>query len=376
MDRVRDWLANPMVRVGGAAGFGGLVLGLVIGVCAGGSGDAEAPVVDAVVTTLPPLVDGGDTTTTAPVDQGDGATTTTAAPATALDRNPLTGELLDDPVSRRIVAVKVDNVPAAQPQIGLNEAELVFEIPVEGGITRFTALYFLGAPPVVGPVRSIREIDAVVLAPFTPLLLTTGGQDFVERHFGAADITIVDPEADGLFGVIDRPRPHHTVALLEFIDQIAGDITSAEGAFTFSDEFAGGDPATSISIPFSAVTEVVWRFENDQYVRAQNGETSEVLSVFDGTPEPFVRDTIVVLKVAQRSAGYNDSSGAEVLNFDVVGFGDALVFHGGEVVEGRWLRSAQEDGWVLVDDDGGALPVPAGRLLVEVVPRFVDVTFS
>lgn len=381
MERVRGWLRDPLVRVGAATGVGALALGLAIGVWAGGdSADGQGDTA-AVVTTLAPTADttGGDgttTTTTSAPAVGDVSVTTTTAGPVSLDRNPLTGEPLAEPVTRRIVAIKVDNVPAAQPQIGLNQAELIFEVPVEGGITRFTALYFNAAPPVVGPVRSVREVDAALLAPFDPLLMTTGGHDFVERVFDAVGVTIIEQDAEGVFGVIDRPRPQHVVALLELIDRLAGDAGSPGGAFTFGEGFTPQESATSITIPFSGVAEVVWRFEGGQWVRAQNGETAEVVATFDGSPEPFVTDTVLVLEVAQRSAGYQDSAGADVLNFDVVGFGDAMVFHDGGVVEGRWLRSGQEDGWVIVDSTGATIELPEGRVVVEIVPRFVDVTFS
>jgi hypothetical protein len=372
---VREWWSNPSVRVGTLAGVGGVVLGLIIGFCAGGSGDAE-PV--ALPDTTVPGTEGSTTTTTTVAEPSDEATTTstTEPAAEPVDRNPLTGEELAEPVVRRIVSIKVDNVAAAQPQIGLNEAEMLFEVPVEGGITRFTALYFEAAPPVVGPVRSIREVDAALLAPFTPLLLTSGGQDFVTRQFEAVGISVIDQNAEGLFGIIDRPQPHHVVALLELIDRVAGDSGSSMGGFSFGDGFAPTGGATAISIPFSGVADVSWRFEDGQWVRSQNGETAEVLPTFDGSPEPMVTDTVVVLKVAQRSAGYTDSAGAQVLNFDVVGFGDAMVFHDGGVVEGRWLRSAQEDPWVIVDGDGREVPLPIGRVFVEIVPRFVEVTFQ
>ena len=134
-----------MARFTGAAGAGGLLLGLMVGLCAGGGGEA-APV-DAAgrCHDLPPIVvDDGSTTTTSSADVTD----TTQA---ALDRNPLTGEPLAQATSRRIVAVKVDNVLAAQPQIGIGEAEMIIEAPVEGGITRFTALFYDATPSTVGP---------------------------------------------------------------------------------------------------------------------------------------------------------------------------------------------------------------------------------
>ena len=71
----------------------------------------------------------------------------------------LTGEELPQGYSqdRRITAVVIDNVFMARPQRGLAEADILFECLVEGGITRFMALYAdYRSLPQVGPVRSSR----------------------------------------------------------------------------------------------------------------------------------------------------------------------------------------------------------------------------
>ena len=54
------------------------------------------------------------------------------------------------------LVVKIDNYPAARPQTGLNDADIVFEEPVEGGITRFAAVFQCQSPPLIGPIRSAR----------------------------------------------------------------------------------------------------------------------------------------------------------------------------------------------------------------------------
>jgi hypothetical protein len=55
--------------------------------------------------------------------------------------------------------VKVDNLPAARPPYGLGTADVVYEQPVEGGITRFIAIYQCRDPSRIAPVRSARLID-------------------------------------------------------------------------------------------------------------------------------------------------------------------------------------------------------------------------
>ena len=71
--------------------------------------------------------------------------------------SPFTGE----PVKALgpVLAVKIDNLAPARPQTGLASADIVYVLPVEGGLSRFLAVYSSHVPPVIGPVRSAREDD-------------------------------------------------------------------------------------------------------------------------------------------------------------------------------------------------------------------------
>ena len=56
---------------------------------------------------------------------------------------------------RPALAVKVDNYPDARPQSGIDQADIVFDEPVEGGITRFAAVFQCQSPSLIGPIPSI-----------------------------------------------------------------------------------------------------------------------------------------------------------------------------------------------------------------------------
>src|SRR5919109_5226405 len=83
-------------------------------------------------------------------------------PAPTVDANadPLTG-LPHDPAApaRAVLIVKIDNAPKARPQAGINDADVVVEEGVEGGVTRFATLFHSHDAPSVGPVRSARTTD-------------------------------------------------------------------------------------------------------------------------------------------------------------------------------------------------------------------------
>ncbi len=81
----------------------------------------------------------------------------TSAPIVEKNIYPLTGLPSDEKVEQRAFAVMINNHPAARPQSGLHQADLVYEVLSEGNITRFLAIYQSNQPAVIGPVRSARE---------------------------------------------------------------------------------------------------------------------------------------------------------------------------------------------------------------------------
>ena len=77
---------------------------------------------------------------------------------------------------RPALAVKIENSVDARPQSGLNAADVVWEEVVEGGITRFVAVYHSTLPPEIGPIRSVRPMDAAIAGPLHGLFAFSGGQ--------------------------------------------------------------------------------------------------------------------------------------------------------------------------------------------------------
>lgn len=292
------------------------------------------------------------------------------------DRNPLNGEPLTNSTANRVIAVKVDNVGDARPQLGLIEAEMIIETPVEGGLTRFTALYFNERPRGVGPVRSIRPVDADLLAPFHPILVFTGGQDFVYRDVRAAGIETVDATSPELFQAIERVPPHDRVASVALIAQQFAGGAPPSSPFPFGDgQPLAGEPNASVRIPFSSTRDIEWHYDGERYVRYENGEVfGTLIEAARIETVPLTTDTVLVLSVAQRSAGYQDSAGADVPTFDVIGFGRFMAFSGGTMVTGEWRRAAQSDGYFLIGSDGSLVRLPVGKVFVEIVPRTIEVT--
>ena len=125
---------------------------------------------------------------TASGEGGQGASSPAATPEPTpepYEAQVLTGyeKDIDYPEGERITGVMVNNIQACRPQRGLSAADILFEIKVEGGITRFMALFTdYNDIPEIGPIRSARDQFFRLVLPWQPLYVHVG-QSVVQRQY-------------------------------------------------------------------------------------------------------------------------------------------------------------------------------------------------
>ena len=271
------------------------------------------------------------------------------------------------------LAIKIDNAPGARPQVGIGSTTLLIEMPVEGGLTRFLAIYPRDGTGFVGPIRSLRPVDVDLLPPFAIHLVSTGGQPFVLDALALTGIQHIRPRVFEFFVSGGREVPHDTFLDLDVLmPLIAGPESDAIGLPAGELPEATGQ-ASLVELPIGSVE---FRFEDGVYTRYESGEPFVVLDSLDGQSGRLVHVTVIVMFVAERPAGYEDSNGAPVSTFDVIGGGDLLVFRNGEVVEATWFRAAQEDPFVFLDKGGRPFGIPEGSTYLAIVPRNREVTLA
>lgn len=307
---------------------------------------------------------GPATTATTTTSAGSVETTTSTANTTVAGATSPEGGLL---------AVKIDNSMPARPQIGIAEADILVEVPVEGGMTRFIAVYSRSASGLVGPVRSLRPVDADLLVALAPNVVSTGGQPFVLQDVEASGVQQIDAFNFEWFVSLGRLPPHDSFVDLDVLmSTLAGSEEEDTPGVPIGDLPAPVGEASMIQLPIGSAE---LRFEDDSYVRYESGRPVEVLTGNDETT-PLEHQTVVVVFAAERSAGYQDSNDVPVSTFDVIGGGDLMVFSGGSVYSGTWSRSAQADPFVFRDPEGREFGVPEGSVYLAIVPRGSDLTFG
>ncbi|MDF2936212.1 MAG: hypothetical protein K0Q90_1585 [Paenibacillaceae bacterium] len=133
---------------------------------------------------------------------------------------PLTGLFSNGQKDIRPIAVMVENSPAARPQSGLGDADVVYEILAEGDITRFTAFYHSRNPGRVGPVRSIRPYYVDVAAAMDAVLVHAGWSQEAMNRVAAGGVDHFD-EVYGdtvyYWRSPDRKPPHNLYTSIEGI---------------------------------------------------------------------------------------------------------------------------------------------------------------
>jgi hypothetical protein len=277
-----------------------------------------------------------------------------AAAKPAANLSPLTGE---PGPGRAVLAVKVDNSPQGRPWTGVNDADVVYVEPVEGGVTRLLAVFASHLPPSIGPVRSFRESDIDVLAAYgRPALAFSGNAPELNRLVASGPVVPVSP--DQVAGAYRRGRgeaPHNLygdpAALVRAARGVAG---PRDVGFRFGAAPAGGQPAVDVRETIGS-TPVGLHAADGRYTVA-----------FDGRPAVTADGpaTVVVQRVPIRQSAVHDVAGAPSPTAVTVGRGAVDVLRDGKRWTGTWSRPDPGAPTTYTGTDGKPLTFAPGPVWV------------
>ena len=285
--------------------------------------------------------------------------------------NPLTGL----PGSAgKVVAVKIDNIVYARPQTGINYADVVYAIEVEGGLSRFLAVFDADHLPPggkVGPVRSARESDL-------PILQQYGKVDFV--YSGAltkflpllaqADIFNASPNQDpNVFSRSDsRQAPYNEyVNPAQVLSAYPDSAVARDVGFHFGAAPATGGVSTTTytaAMPAASFT-FTWAAADGKYLVALDGQPAQTTD--DGQ---MGAPTIVIQKVAETTSphGFEDTPGVLSPYAPTVGSGADVVLRGGKAYDGTWSRPTAADG-TAYSFNGKPMSFAPGQVWIVLEPK-------
>ncbi|MEU9559800.1 DUF3048 domain-containing protein [Streptomyces fumanus] len=262
-----------------------------------------------------------------------------------------------------VLAVKIDNVPAARPQTGLDAADVVYVEPVEGGLSRLMALYATALPSSVGPVRSARESDLELLRQFDePVLAFSGAQKKLLPRIAGAPLRPGSPEENPGAYVRDgaRPAPHNLYL------RPGGLLPSAPGPAALTTGFrygaapADGHAETSRTVRYPAARfTFTWSADRDGWLVAMDGDPAV-------TPggKRLAPATVVVQYVDVRASSLHDFRGNHSPYAETVGSGRAEVLRDGRAHAATWRRGSAEGGTEFTAADGEPMRFADGQVWV------------
>jgi hypothetical protein len=289
--------------------------------------------------------------------------------------SPLTGQATS--AGAPVVVVKVDNgVLARRYHRGLGEAAVVYQELVEGGATRFAAVYDRGGAKEVGPVRSARVSDFELLRPLGPVALAfSGANPGTLREFGAE--VRAGRALDASYDTVPQ------------IYRLAERRKDARNFFTTPDRIRDARPtstkARDIGLRFgplgasdATAARADIRFSKFSLVTATYDAASGTYRLQqDGRAMPGVQPANVVVQRARiRATQYRDVLGLRTPYTVTVGSGAATVLRDGRRIDGRWERPGPDAGTRFLYGGGDDIRLRPGPTWVMLVPDGQPLTTS
>ncbi|MCW4386146.1 DUF3048 domain-containing protein [Salinibacterium sp. SYSU T00001] len=266
------------------------------------------------------------------------------------------------------LVAKIDNHWDARPQVGLERTDIVYEELVEGGITRYVAVWHSDIPELLGPIRSIRPMDPEIAGSLGGIIFYAGGQPrFVSMMRQTSLYNAIHGQQDTsayMYRSGDRSAPHNVIVRAKEFLAAHSDIAAPPQQFAYSLDAASstaakeGSPTATLRLAFSTQFVPTWTWDaaSARYLRWQDGAPD-----VDSAGDQLSAVNVVTLRVPV-------TNGYGVPKTELLGSGEAWITTGGATVHGSWHKDSIAAPITLLDDRGITVRLGAGNTWVELVP--------
>ena len=298
--------------------------------------------------------------------------------------SPVNGLIMSSSTNNKIViGIKNDNNVRARPQSGPQNADAVFEVLVEGGMTRLINIFYESDTKYHGPIRSARPTDPTVLRPLDGVLVASGATGGLIPEIIDIGVPVITDRRPEFFRISSRKAPHNLYADTYKLKNLA----ISKGYKKSNNPqplFPWGNPNLntwksnkSITIKFSSQTSTTWTWNGSNYVRtyydAYKGSSSGNPHYWinqNGTSGQIAFPTIITLMCEPYMHPL------QLPSVKTVGEGRAIIMHGGKMLDAKWKRGSNLDPFHITDSSGNTLYIPKGKPWISLVPNTFLPTFS
>lgn len=270
---------------------------------------------------------------------------------------PLDGMPLNSAEDRgdHVIVVSIDNGVGSEPQSGIGKADLLVEIPVEGGITRFMAFFYHSTPDTIGPVRSARHYAYDIIKAYDAVFAHCGGSPQAYDVIEAGDVKDIDEMSNGdaFWRTKERKAPHNLYTSYEKLSEKSAEkefssVSLIEcPSFNFMTEndvealTYGG--VEKVLIPYR-FKEVLFKWDDSEKRYQRYSASDPSVDAIDDSA--VMADNIVVLYVDYDLIGEDDSGRLDMS----ISSGDGVLIQYGNQINLHWTCEAGK-GFVFINSD-------------------------
>ena len=290
--------------------------------------------------------------------------------------SPVNGLIMPSGSNNKIViGIKNDNNVRARPQSGPQNADAVFEVLVEGGMTRLINIFYESDTSYHGPIRSARPTDPTVLRPLDGVLVASGATGGLIPEIIDIGVPVITDRRPEFFRISSRNAPHNLYADTYKLKNLA----ISKGYKKSNNPqplFPWGNPnlntwgsGKSIKLKFSSQTSTTWTWNGSNYVRtyydAYKGSSSNNPHTWinqNGSSGQIAFPTVIALMCEPYMHPL------QLPSVKTVGEGRAIIMHGGKMLDAKWKRGSNLDPFHIIDSNGNTLYIPKGKPWISLVP--------
>ena len=289
--------------------------------------------------------------------------------------NPLTGlELTGNEMKRAFVVSTGNDNANARPQAGLSQADIMYEVPIEGGGSRYEPIYYSQKPGLVGEVRSTRPYIINIAREYNAVLIHNGKSPQAKKIFNTIDRL----SAAGHFDIFHaEPKPQLPGNLYSDGDSIVKRMkkrgfykekTLRTFQWLGENEEAPGDKATNIKVNYADGAYNTFKYNADEdlyykYVR-------DDLMIDENNGKAVTCANVLVQEVPFKT--YDEQR----LKIDMTKGGKATMFTKGKVVKGKWSRKDLDSPTIFADKDGNEFKMTRGTTWIQLIDSTVKFEYK
>lgn len=330
--------------------------------------------------------------------------------------NPFTGEYTKKELPVRPLLVSTDNVNEAIPQYGISQADMIYEVPVEGMQSRLECLYYSDMPEVVGPCRSVRSYTVTLAREKKAILTHNGWSPGAKKYLSKGHVADIPAQTYGFYyRTSEKPAPHNSLVKTKDVYKAAKEqgyldkkiklpafsyfnekdmavINGTEKEFTAKYEAIAKEQlesprqeyeiptlegvkapkwngkATKITVEYvNCKGEFTWNAKNGYYKRSVNdGEYRDL-----NNGKSVKVKNVIVYKVGSRAFDHKGR-----LDIDMTKGGKAWVFTQGKVIKCRWSKKKFSAPTIFKDKNGKRIKLTRGKTWLNMIDQNTKFDFK